>query len=176
MLKRMFLLSAAMLACLAISTTTQAGSVVATTGTLALSGPSTPPTLTTMDITYQLGAGSPMITSGPTVTFSGGLTGWSFTPTGPTAGGTYEIALTGAAASSGGFTISFTESNGPALYAGSTFALGTISGTVTSNGSGSNTVVTIAGVPEPSSIALLGIGLSSFIAFRRRFAKKLPVA
>jgi hypothetical protein len=31
-------------------------------------------------------------------------------------------------------------------------------------------------VPEPTSMALLGIGISSFIAFRRRFSKKLPVA
>jgi hypothetical protein len=34
------------------------------------------------------------------------------------------------------------------------------------------------GVPEPTSMALLGIGITSFIAFRRRFSKskKLPVS
>jgi hypothetical protein len=40
----------------------------------------------------------------------------------------------------------------------------------------SGTISTTAAVPEPSSLALLGIGISGFIAFRRRFGKKLPVA
>jgi hypothetical protein len=37
-------------------------------------------------------------------------------------------------------------------------------------------LTTPAIVPEPSSIALLGIGISGFIAFRRRFNKKSSVA
>lgn len=38
--------------------------------------------------------------------------------------------------------------------------------------------ITAGAVPEPSSMALLGIGITSFLAFRRRFSKskKLPVA
>jgi PEP-CTERM motif len=46
---------------------------------------------------------------------------------------------------------------------------------VTGNVTASNLAVTFASVPEPTSIALLGIGMTGFLAFRRLF-KRTAVA
>jgi hypothetical protein len=42
----------------------------------------------------------------------------------------------------------------------------------TASGSGSFTEIANAGVPEPASIALLGIGMTGFLAFRRLLSKR----
>jgi hypothetical protein len=176
MTKRMFHLSAALVAVLSFATTTQAGSVVSTgfdvahPGNFTLTGGGT---ATDIDITYFLGAGA-TITTAPVITSS--VAGTMAVITAPTPAGAYSIELNNFNASSLSFTIQFTESNTPLLYGGVLASLSGVSGTVDTSSVNVGAFVTTQSVPEPSSIALLGIGLSGFIAFRRRFFKKLPVA
>jgi hypothetical protein len=58
----------------------------------------------------------------------------------------------------------------PAIL-GISFTQTTLDGPISESGT-----ISTAAVPEPSSIALLGIGLSAFIAFRRRLSKKHSAA
>jgi len=175
--KRMLSLAAGLLASLALAMPSHAGSII-TTGTagdesgFTVSGG----TATNVEIFYSLGAGGSI--NNLVTTASGGMAGATVTTT-PLGGGDWELAFTNFAAgavSSGNFTVAFTTQNDPS-FVGSTINV-SLSGLTTgiSGKSIHADYVVSSAVPEPSSIALLGIGLSGFIAFRRRFSKKLPVS
>jgi hypothetical protein len=176
MIRQMFLLSAALAAVLSLASTTQAGSVVETgydvahPGNFAITGGGT---ATDISISYYLGAGA-TITSTPVITTS--IAGVMSTITPVTAAGLYSIELYNFNSASMSFTIKFDESNAPSAYQGVLSSLSGVSGTVDTSSTNVGALVSTSAVPEPSSIALLGIGISGFIAFRRRFSRKPTVA
>jgi hypothetical protein len=158
MIKRMILLSAALMLSLAFAMPSHAGSVIVDASFNAVGGTATdveialnPPTGDTL--TY-VSVSSHNLTIMGTPTYAGGELTVDFARS---AGGSFEVVLSGTTDGIVGL--------------GNYGLTGTL-GTITSSGLD----VSVTSVPEPSSIALLGIGLSGFIAFRRRFSKKLPVA
>jgi hypothetical protein len=171
MIKRTFLFSAALLAVLAVATPSHATSHVTATSNFSIPGATTDE----LDVTFG-GAGT--ITN-LTVTLSGVSTpsGLTFPPATYSAVGDVVKILFMGGYSNAVFNYSFDATGSITDIAGGTVSasLGTITGTASSLSKGAQ-ILTVSSVPEPSSIALLGIGLSGFIAFRRRFSKKLPVA
>jgi len=169
MIKRMLLLSAALMLSLAFATPSHAGSmtyVLAVNFTiLAPSGA----TATDNEITLNYVGAAPTIA---VTGFSGpGLPAGSSATIMPLPN-VVDVSFGAPISTSGGFyyvTITSTE----ALGLGS-FSFSGQSALITNQ----SVQDTLTAVPEPSSFALLGIGLSGLIAFRRRFsrAKKLPVA
>jgi hypothetical protein len=160
MIKRMMLLSAAVVLSLAFATPGRADTMYTATGSFTITGGTasdveisvlsspSPATLTYVSLTGNLPGGSAVV---PIVN---NLIVIDFSP-----------------ASSGNFAITF--SSNETLGLGS-YYLSDLTNGVTAQSL--NVSLTTSSVPEPSSIALLGIGLSGFIAFRRRFSRKLPVA
>jgi hypothetical protein len=175
MKKRSVLLcmAAALVASLAFVTPSRAESTLVTTnaGFIVFNG-----TATDIEATYTLSAGA-SITSGVTINASGGLSISSATVV-----GTDEVSIVFAASS--GTTPGFNSTNPPTLPLRFTFStdststsLNTISLTGVSGPilpifpvipvvGGSISILPQA-VPEPASLALLGIGMTGFLAFRR---------
>ncbi len=159
MIKRMFALSAALMLTLSFATASRAGTVTVDATFNAVGG-----TATDVEIALVPPAGD---TLSVVSTMSSNLTITSTTYDTTTneltvnfdrvAGGSFEVMLNGTTAGEVGL--------------GDYGLTGTL-GTITSSG----LQVSVSSVPEPSSMALLGLGLASFVAFRRRFSKKSPVA
>jgi hypothetical protein len=168
MMKRSFLLAAALglLSSFALTSSSQAGSVVTTTVSLgSFAPPTSTPTYTTIDYTYT-GAGT--ITS----LNAAGLAGFSSPPLTYVAVSSLkliapnEVALTFLSPVSiitGSFSFNSTTPFGVHESVGVTASAGKAA-----NSYGPS-------VPEPASLALLGIGMTSFLAFRRLF-KRAPLA
>jgi PEP-CTERM motif len=154
MSKRSFLFGTlVLLAGLASATPSRAGSVLT-----SISYSSASPGLTEIDLAYSdvgtLGAPTPGTFTGGTATLVGDVVELKFSPS-----------------STGPFSFSFTMTD--TLSSGAT-------ATPTFTPSGSSLTafsfsVTQSSVPEPASIALLGIGMTGFLAFRR-FRKKASAA
>jgi hypothetical protein len=167
MTRRLFLLGAALLASLAVATPSQAGTMYVSDTSFSLVGATVTEAKITFNNVTAFDAGTLSVTasSGPAFMYS---------VTGDVVTITYSP---GAAAS--GIHITFsddTDSPLSVLGGGATLKFTSTTGTPGNGSMVSNPTLSIVGVPEPSSIALLGIGISGFIAFRRRFSKKLPAA
>ncbi len=160
-------MAAGLFASLALATPSQAGSTTVTTDlTWSITGTPTP---TVTDLSIEYSAVDPI--SKLTLVTSSTNSGAVVTLTEPSAD-TIEINFS-KPTSSGSFSFTFLT-NEAASDVGAVF--GPMSG-VTGH-VGHQTVdlnVTAAAVPEPASLALLGIGMTGFLAFRR-FFKKTSVA
>jgi len=149
----------------AFASSARAGTVTVDAGFLVVGG-----TATDMEITFALGAGD-SITSVVTPVSNANLGPIAYTVNGPN-----EVTLVFGA--SAGTIPAF-----PALPVEFTFTtnsatVGVLAVAVTgSTGSGAfgGATATLQSVPEPASLALLGIGMTGFLAFRR-FFKKTSVA
>lgn len=158
-------LAAGLLGSLAFATPSHAGSLMVTTtvnvGSLFPSG--TPKTLTEIDITYSGVSG---ITGLNGSNLQGGLKIPGYTPESATVTsvGTDEIKIVFAGPVSyvsGSYTFDTTTMGTPSISMVKTTPTGVVV----------KTAVTTAAVPEPTSMALLGIGMTSFLAFRRFFKR-----
>jgi hypothetical protein len=147
--------AAGLLASVAFATPSQAGSTTVTT-TISFSVTS-PGTASDVEVTYTPGVDPVTLGTAPSgVTLTadpGGLAN------------TVEAAFSPAA--SGSFSFTFTTATpGPI-----TFSSASLTG-VTSGSTGNLSVnVSSTAVPEPASMALLGIGMAGFLAFRRLFKR-----
>ena len=153
MSKRSFLFGTlVVLAGLASATPSHAGTVLT-----SISYSSASPGLTEIDLAYSnvgtLGAPTPGTFTGGTATLVGDVVELKFSPTN-TGPFSFQFTMTDTISSGATATPSF-------VPAGS--SLQSFSFSVTQ------------GVPEPASIALLGIGMTGFLAFRR-FRKKASAA
>jgi len=161
MTKRSFFLTVAagLLASVAFATPSQANTVVTTASFSVNSGG----TASDIEITYTPGV-DPIGT--PVVISTGGLSGLTFSE--PVAN-EIEVSFTAKGATTGDLVFTFTTGTpGPI-----TFSSASLTG-VSSGATGTLTVA-VASVPEPTSIALLGIGMTGFLALRRLF-KRTAVA
>jgi hypothetical protein len=146
----------------AFASPAQASIVTVDTGFVVVGG-----TATDLEITFTLTGGS----VGPiTPIAAGGLSGLTYGTVGDT------VTLTFAA--SAGTTPAFTAL--PVEFSFTTDATAVTIATVSVTGSTGSAAfgggrVAIGTVPEPASLALLGIGMTGFLAFRRYF-KKTSVA
>lgn len=172
MTKRSFLLAlgAGMIASVAFTAPSQAGSIVTTTAYFKLIPPGA--TTSEVDFFYQdSGGGALSSISGITLVNSGSLAGLVFTPV-----GTSEIKVTFAAANHTDGTIGppptpgleFTFTTGNAY---TNVFLEHMDLVLTPGTSAAQSVSVSAAVPEPASLALLGIGMAGFLAFRRLVKK-----
>jgi hypothetical protein len=169
MTKRSFLLTVAagLLASVAFATPSQAGSTsnYLLTASFALEPSTPPPGITATDLTvFFTGAVEPgALTVLPP---AGGI---GATATG--VGSTVEIDFAASNKTSSTIQIEFTAASGLLLTGAQTFS-GLTGGTT---GTGLQINLTSTAVPEPTSVALLGIGMTGFLAFRRLF-KRTAVA
>jgi len=154
--------AAGLLASVAFAAPSQASTVVTTTTSFTVTGG----TAADVEVTYTPGV-DPV--SNLTVTSTGGLTIGSITE----ANNEVVVTFTAATATTGNLVWTFTTDTAPPI----TFASASLTG-VTSGAAGQlNVAVSAAStaIPEPTSMALLGIGMTGFLAFRRLF-KRTAVA
>jgi hypothetical protein len=148
-----------------LATTSETFTNAFTSDTVTTTGPggftlSTTPTASVASGTVAAGALNTYPGTTGTSTGSSVYTG-SFTPYEGPGSATVALGFAGGSASSGG-----TSPSSDILFGGSAAAGGYVKVTYT---------YTPSAVPEPTSMALLGIGMTSFLAFRR-FFKRTPVA
>jgi hypothetical protein len=171
-MKRSFFLAAAcgLLASLAFTAPSQAGQMLVTTTVSygSLFPPSAPPTVTSFTLTYSV----PTTSSFDDTGLSGGLL---VTYHNPPPNGYSGVMVTVAPV---GDTVVITFAS-PVSYFSGNFEFKTSATTPIPNPSGAPSGVLVrlsySAVPEPPSMALLGIGMTSFLAFRR-FFKRAPLA
>jgi hypothetical protein len=143
-----------LLAGLAAATPARAGSVITTTVNFATASPG----LTEIDLTYSgvgtLSGLTPTTFTGGTATLTGDVVALKFTTpdTGPFA---FTFTMQDSTSTPASLTPTFTPSN--------------------SSLSGFGFSISQGSVPEPATLALLGIGMTGLLAFRR-FFKKTSVA
>jgi len=156
---------------LACATPAQAASTLVTTHAGFLVSPPGS-NATEMDIVYTLGGGGTITSAAATVGLNtGGLAGLTYTLV-----GTNEIDIH-FAATTGTSPLFPSEPLQFSFFTNAT-TVGVASVTVKGgNGTGAavGAFVSLSSVPEPASLALLGIGMTGFLAFRR-FFKKTSVA
>ena len=166
MIKRILLAASAAVLCLAVATPSQAATVVSgdfyfgtNTSTAEVKSITASFTgfATISDVTVTLDGASRPAGAPATFTQSGDSIILTFASPG------YKQAK---------FDFTFETS---ASYADASNGTASVSVTTYSGSATRGIEITNISVPEPTSVALLGIGLSGLIAFRRRFSKK-PVA
>lgn len=166
MTKRSLFLSVAagLLTSVAFATPSQAGTTTVVTDisfVVSTGGPATD-----VEVTYSPTIDPITPASSLAITQTGGLSGLAITELSPN---TVEVTFTGANATVGNLEFSFqTNSSGPFLITAG-LSPATVQFTLSAG------VKSFATVPEPTSIALLGIGMTGFLAFRRLF-KRTAVA
>ncbi len=165
-------MAAGLLASLAFATPGQAGPTLVTTDiTFTISGPNSP-TITDLTIQYTPAPmpdmSAPVLTPGKDGGIGAYVSGYNATL------GQVTIDFNASAATTKDIQFTFTTSEPVNMVGGSFLNMsGTANGPVTHQTFLVN--VTPSAVPEPASLALLGIGMTGFLAFRR-FLKHSKVA
>jgi len=170
MSKRSFFLCLAFaaLASLAFATPSRAGSTIVTTDiTFSVSRGGS---ASDVEVTY-----TPAVdpTAGLMITSTGGLTGLTISE----AANTVTVSFDAAAATSGTLSFEFTTATAPPITFSSASLTGVTNGATGNLGVAVNTITTkVDPNPEPTSVALLGIGIAGFMAIRRLLLKRTTIA